>query len=675
MMKRISVKIFAFAIAALITLSIQAQKEDKRVLISIDDEEISVSEFLNVYQKNNVDTDLSDKKSLQDYLELYINFRLKVKEARDLGMDTAKAFVEELDGYRKQLAEPYFNDQEVTDELLLEAYDRLMFDVRASHILIKIDENALPADTLLAYKKVMVIRERLMAGEDFAGVAAELSDDPSARDRQAQGQVRKGNGGDLGYFTVFDMVYPFETGAYSTAVGEISMPVRTSYGYHLIKVTDKQEALGKATVAHLYLAMPKNATASDSIRIEKEISVLYQRILEGEKFEDLVLEFSDDRGSKEKGGVLPRFGSNRMVPEFIVAVSDIQDSGDISQPVLTSFGWHILKLLDRQRPGDYKVEVIELKRKMTKDTRAMKSRETVIDRIKSENGFKEYPENLQELLSAIDSSFYAREWSAEKVAGLNKKLFQLGGNKYSQHDFAIYLEEKQTKRGTTGLEVFFYSQYSDYANMKCIDLEDSKLEGKYPEFRLLMAEYRDGILLFNLTDERVWSKAVKDTLGLQEFYTNNSGNYMWGERLEADIIILNDPATEENVRGMISVAVDKKMSLKEIGLDTMSGVFVQSGIYAKDDNDFIDKIAWKEGLSESMPLAKFNGLYDGRSHNESSIIFAHVKSLRAPEAKQLNEARGLVTSDYQNYLEKEWIRLLKEKYTVVVHEEVLEDIQ
>ncbi|RLD35622.1 MAG: peptidylprolyl isomerase, partial [Bacteroidetes bacterium] len=254
-MKRISVKIFAFAIAALITLSIQAQKEDKRVLISIDDEEISVSEFLNVYQKNNVDTDLSDKKSLQDYLELYINFRLKVKEARDLGMDTAKAFVEELDGYRKQLAEPYFNDQEVTDELLLEAYDRLMFDVRASHILIKIDENALPADTLLAYKKVMVIRERLMAGEDFAGVAAELSDDPSARDRQAQGQVRKGNGGDLGYFTVFDMVYPFETGAYSTAVGEISMPVRTSYGYHLIKVTDKQEALGKATVAHLYLSM------------------------------------------------------------------------------------------------------------------------------------------------------------------------------------------------------------------------------------------------------------------------------------------------------------------------------------------------------------------------------------------------------------------------------------
>jgi len=168
---------------------------------------------------------------------------------------------------------------------------------------------------------------------------------------------------------------------------------------------------------------------------------------------------------------------------------------------------------------------------------------------------------------------------------------------------------------------------------------------------------------------------VKDTLGLQEFYTDNSGNYMWGERLEADIIILNDPATEENIRGMISMAVDKKMSLKEIGLDTMSGVFVQSSIYAKGDNDFIDKIAWEEGLSESMPLTKFNGLYDGRSHNESSIIFALVKSLRAPEAKHLDEARGLVTSDYQNYLEEEWIRTLKAKYTVVVHEEVLEDIQ
>ncbi len=251
-MKKYSVKILILILAVFTTLGSMAQKEDKRVLLSIGDEDVIVSEFLNVYQKNNVDTDLADKKSMKEYLELYINFRLKVKEAHDLGMDTVTSFVQELAGYRNQLAEPYFNDQEVTDELLKEAYDRLLFDVRASHILLKMDENALPSDTLEVYNDIMDVRARLLAGEDFATVAAEVSSDPSAADREAQGQApaRKGNGGDLGYFTVFDMVYPFESGAFNTEVGEISMPVRTSYGYHLIKVISAM--LWEKLLLHIY---------------------------------------------------------------------------------------------------------------------------------------------------------------------------------------------------------------------------------------------------------------------------------------------------------------------------------------------------------------------------------------------------------------------------------------
>ncbi len=667
-------QISTFILAAFMALQLQGQKDDNRVLITIDDEAITVSDFLSVYRKNNVDTDLADKKSMSEYLDLYVNFRLKVKEARDLGMDTAKAFRDELAGYRKQLAEPYFNDQEVTDELLREAYERMMFDVRASHILVKLDENALPADTLKAYNKALQIRQRVVDGEDFAHVAAEVSDDPSARDREAQGQVRKGNGGDLGYFTAFDMVYPFESGAYNTPVGEVSMPVRTAYGYHIIKVTDKRDALGTATVAHLYLAMPKNATAQDSARKEQEIRDLYQRLLDGENFEELVLEYSNDPGSKEKGGRLPRFGSNRMVPEFIVAVSSISDTGEISEPVLTSFGWHILKLIDRQRPGDYQKEVLELKRRMTKDIRANKSRETVIERIKKENGFKEFPENLQELRDAIDSSFYAGEWSADKVSGMDEKLFQLGKDKFNQHDFAVYLESKQRRRGTTALDAFFYAQYHEFVTQKCIDLEDSRLEEKYPEFKMLMREYHDGILLFNLTDEKVWSKAVRDTSGLKAFYEENSDAYMWGERLEADIIILNDPMKEEEIRKMVTMAQSKGLNLSETGIDTLEGVFVESGLYARGDNDLIDKISWVKGQSTAEKLTAFNGLYDGRKHNEQSIVFVLVRDIIEPAPKTLDEARGLITSDYQNFLEKEWVKSLKEKYSVIVHEDILEDI-
>ncbi len=672
-MKRVPVKIWIFILVMFTTASVFAQKEDTRVLITIDDEEITVSEFLNVYRKNNVDTDLNDKKSMQEYLQLYINFRLKVKEARDLGMDTVSSFVEELDGYRKQLADPYFNDQEVTDELLQEAYERLMYDIRASHILIKVDENALPEDTMLAYKKIMTVRERIMNGADFASVAAEVSEDPSARDREAQGQLRKGNGGDLGYFTVFDMVYPFETAAYNTPVGEVSMPARTSFGYHIIKVTDKQDALGKATVAHLYRAMPKNATADDSLRKEEEIYLYYQKIMAGESFNTMVVMYSDDRGSKEKGGVLPAFGSNRMVPEFIKAVAEMADSGAISEPVLTTFGWHILKLIERKRPGSYADELNELNRRMARDSRAQKSRETVIKRIQSENNFTEYPENLQLLLTAIDSSFYVREWSADKVEGMKKKIFTLGGKKYTQHDFAVFLAQKQSRRGTTSLDIFFYDQYKDYMQGKCIELEDTKLEDTYPEFKLLMQEYRDGILLFNLTDEMVWSKAVQDTIGLEIFYEANKNKYMWGERLEADIVILDDPAAEEDIKATISKA--GKKSLQEIGLDTMNGITVKSGIYSMNDNSFIDVIEWEKGQSKSYPLHDFNELYDGRSHNENSIVFAVVRNIRGPEIKSLDEGRGMVTSDYQQYLEEEWVRALKEKYTLTVHEEVLENIE
>jgi peptidyl-prolyl cis-trans isomerase SurA len=677
-MKLQLVKILVLILAFSIQLFAVAQEKDDRVLLSIGDEDVTVSEFLNIYKKNNVDTELSDKKSLEEYLQLYINFRLKVKQARDLGMDTAKAFIEELSGYREQLAEPYFNDQEVTDELLHEAYERLQYDVRASHILIRVDQNALPADTLRAYNEIMEVRERILSGEDFASVAAEISEDPSARDRAAQGQApaRKGNGGDLGYFTVFDMVYPFETGAYTTPVGEISMPVRTAYGYHLIYVTDKRDALGQATVAHLYIALPKNATAVDSARKKEEIFDLYERIQNGENFEDLVKEYSDDRGSKDKGGMLPRFGSNRMVPEFIVAVESIKDSAGISEPVLTSFGWHILKLIDRERPGDYKVEVLDLKRRMTKDVRANKSRESVIKRVKAENGFKEYPENLDALLKAIDSSYLEAEWSAEKVADMNKKIFQLGKDKYSQHDFGVHLESVQKLRGTGAMETFFYKQYHEYVNEKCIALKDTQLEDQYPEFKMLMNEYRDGILLFNLTDERIWTKAVQDTTGLKAYYQENKEKYMWDERLEADIFIMNDPSMEKEIRKRISWALAKNQTYAEQGLDTISGLFISSGFFSKGENSFIDQLDWtKMDQTFAQKLTEFNDLYDGKKYNENSLIFAVIKNVREPEPKALDEARGLVTSDYQNYLEKEWVAELKETYPVNINEEVLEDIQ
>ncbi|NTV83959.1 MAG: peptidylprolyl isomerase, partial [Bacteroidales bacterium] len=392
-MRKIGFEVILSIIIILCSGLLSAQKTDDRVLLNIAGENISAGDFMYVFNKNNLNRDDQGPDAVKEYLDLYINFRLKVKQAEDLGMDTLESFRKELEGYRKQLAQPYFTDGSVSDHLLKEAYERKLWDIRASHILFRVERNAPAGDTLAAYKKALAAYQRIAAGENFGVVAAEVSEDPSARDTEASQYrpARKGNQGDLGYFTVFDMVYAFETGAYTTEPGTVSKPVRTDYGYHLIKVTDKQPAMGQAQVAHIFVAMPPNATAQDSVLKKDKIEAAYQKILAGMAFEDVVKEYSEDKASAANGGKLPWFGSNRMVPEFIVATRHLADTGSYSSPFTTPFGYHIIKLIDRKAIGTFEEEEPTLKSRLEKDVRNKLSEESVINRIKQENGFKEFP--------------------------------------------------------------------------------------------------------------------------------------------------------------------------------------------------------------------------------------------------------------------------------------------
>ena len=663
-----------------------AQENDNKVLITIGGDKVTVAEFMNVYQKNNVKGEVLDKKSLEDYLNLYINFKLKVKEAEDIGLDTVKAFINELKGYRKQLAQPYFIDEEVIEELLKQAYQRKLIDIRASHILIKVDQNATPADTLEAYNKILEVKKRLSNGEDFRELAIELSDDPTAKDMEAipgQRPFRKGNGGDLGYFTVFDMLYPFEEGAYNTNLGEVSDIIRTKYGYHLIKVTDIKEAMGIAQVAHIYIAMPKDATPEDSLNKKNKIYEIYKELLGGASFEDMVKKYSEDRGSIEKGGVLTKFGVNRMVPEFIVSISDLSEPDDISEPILTSYGWHILKLINKKKPGTFDEEKNALNQRLVKDARSYKSKESIINKIKKEFKFKEYPEAKIELLAVVDSTILVNKWDVEKAKDLNKALFQLEKNKYTQFDFAKYLAANQKGKHTEPVEVYFNNAYNNFVNKSCTDYFDSHLEEKYPDFKLLMKEYRDGILLFELTDQKVWSKAIKDTVGLNAFYKKNKNNYLWDKRLYASIYTVKEPEITGELRQQIykysrlfmtdsiTFSFDgykkafKCLSpddiLNKYNNDSVINISIETDIFSKADNYFIDNINWEEGISDNF-----------ESDIDNSVIFVYVYQLIKPEPKSLDEAKGLITADYQTYLEKEWIKSLKEKYPVIINEKVLE---
>jgi peptidyl-prolyl cis-trans isomerase SurA len=648
----------------LLSITAVVAQENEPIILKVAGEEITKSEFLNVYQKNNVNGDVIDRKSLEEYMELYINFRLKVKEAESLGMDTMRSFIDELAGYRKQLAQPYLIDEKTNRSLLEEAYNRKKEDIRASHLLIKVDRNATPADTLEAYKKTMALRKKIQKGEDFGKVAMEHSDDLSARDRLVEKQTIKGNKGDLGYFTVFDMVYPFESGAYNTKVGEVSMPVRSDFGYHLIKVTDRKPALGKVQVAHILMRPPVNATEADSAEMDRKAMEIYNRLQQGEDFAVLAKEFSDDKSTAAKGGVLPWFGSNRMIPEFIKEVSKLKQPNEIAKPFTSSFGWHIVKLLERKDIGSYEDNLNELKQNLARSDRAKKSEEALISRIKDEHKFTQNRKALSDFYKVVTDTIFKGGWKAESAVDLDKNMFTIGRRGYNQQDFARWLEKNQRQAPVESITAYVDRMYNAFVNQKLLEYEDSQLESKYPEFRMLMKEYRDGILLFELTEDKIWSKASKDTTGLEAFYKANKNNYMWGERVDASTYTLN--STDKNVVSGFMSLLNKNLTdnelLEAINNDSTTILSVDRRKYEKGENEQVDKVKWAAGeTSETVT--------DGKT------IIIKINEVLAPEPKKLNEARGVVTANFQDYLEKQWIKELRNKYPYDVNEEVLSSIK
>ncbi len=650
-------------------LMVGATAQDDPVLVTIAGEDVTVDEFMYVYKKNNAQGETMDRKSVEEYLELYINFKLKVKEAESQGLDTVQAFIDELAGYRQQLAEPYFANEEIMDELLQEAYERKKTDLRASHILVQVGPNAMPADTLAAYDRAMEIRNRIMGGEPFGKVAMETSDDPSARDRMSPRNNRlvPGNKGDLGYFSVFDMVYPFETGAYSTGVGEVSMPVRTDFGYHIIKVTDRIPAQGNIEAAHLFLQMPDSASAADSASKEKEARDLYDRIRQGERFEELVREHSDDKGSASRGGLLPPFTVNRMVPEFIEAISMMSDSGQVSEPVLTSYGWHIIRLQSKSGIQPFEEVEADMRKRMEKDRRAQKSKEVIIQDIKKEYGYREFQEGLDEIYEMIDSTIYQGKWTVPEETGdsddpiFTKSVMMIGDLSVSQREFAHYIAAHQNIGKSEKINEFVNKKFKEFSDEQVRAYEDSKLEGKYPEFRAIVKEYRDGILLFELTNEKVWAYASQDTVGLRNYYDSHQKDFMWDTRLDASIYTVNDTAYVETIRSLITQGRSDEEIEREIHNDSLKVVRIERKKFQENENTVIDGIKWKKGLTDSQKKG-------------NKVVFVRVYEKLSPEPKSFDEARGLVTAGYQEELEKQWIEELRARYPVVVHEEVLESI-
>jgi len=642
--------VLLFVLTALIA---EAQKD--KVILTIDQKPVYKSEFEYVFKKNNDDEHIS-KQDLDEYMELFINYKLKVKEAEELGMDTVSSFVKELNGYRNQLAAPYLIDKQVNEELIAEAYERMKVELRASHILLKVDEDATPEDTLAAYQEALNIRNQIVGGANFEKTARLLSSDPSV----------KTNSGDLGYFTVFQMVYPFETAAYNTKVGEISMPVRTRFGYHLIKITDRRPARGEVKVAHILVLSNDKMRPEQRENAKMKVYEIYEKINAGNDFATLAKQFSDDKGSAQKGGELPMFGPGKMIAEFEEVSFNLKQVGEVSEPFTTQYGWHIVILLEHRNIGSFEELKPTLEKKLKRDSRGKLSKKAFIAERKKEYNFKEYPENLEPFYTWVDTSIYYNAWKVKPEWKTGKPLFSIVKTKYKQSDFIEYLTKKMVKSKMAKptnppIKVYIDMQYKAYADRSVMNYEKAHLEEKYPEFKALMNEYHDGILLFELSDKKVWSRATTDTLGLQAYYEKHKGEYMWSERVEASIYKAIDSATAIKVQELVKKDLQNDSIIAIVNSGSQLNLVIDEGIFAKEDSPALNTLVWKTGVSEVVEL---NGQF----------IFTNITEIRGTEPKSLDEIKGIMISEYQKHLEAEWISEMREKYTYGVNKEVLYSI-
>ena len=662
-------KMFLLASFVMPALFANAQsKLDNQVLMTIGNEDITVKEFTDVYYKNNLKSDVIEKKTVDEYLDLFTTFRMKVMEAERQQLDTSAKFQKELAGYRKQLAKPFMSSDDITEELVEEAYQRKLKDIRASHILIRCDKNALPSDTLKAYNKALNIRKKALAKDaDFGALVDQYSEDPSAKGMEASDQApaRPGNHGDLGYFSVFDMVYPFETGAYNTKEGEISMPVRSDFGYHIIKVNSVTDALGSIQAAHIFLQIPFDAPAEDEAAMKQKADNIYKELLaqDGKNWSEMVKQYTDDKGTIARDGALSNFTVSRIVPEFIEACKSLE-KGQIAKPVRTMYGYHIIKLLDYSGVGSFEKEKKALTERIEKDMRSKKSEEMVLKQVKNEYHFKQNDKNLETFIASVDSTILFANYEPAANVDMNAVLFSLDNNNTKVSDFVAYIKDNMSPQRYVTPATYAYQLYENFSKETAMNYADAHLEEKYPEFKALVKEYRDGILLFDLMDKEVWDKAVKDTVGLQEFHARHASDYMWGNRVYATIISVTRPESLPQVNALLDSGIHLDSLKSAIQRDSISAVFVRKGYYQKGDNQYVDKTEWKVGERNVIP-----------STVDQSTTIVCIRELRDPEPKTLKEARGLVTSDYQMELEQQWVQSLKERYPVTINEKVLDKVR
>ena len=628
------------------------------------------------------------RQALKDYADLYLSYQLKLMDARAMGFDTTQALQDELKGYRAELAAPYLIDSNSMHKLMQEAYERNHFALIASHILIGLNRNARPEDTLRAYKTALAVRERLLNGEDFRDVALEMS--RKEIKRRLQNNVEP-NDGSLNPFTVFDMVYPFESAAFQLKPGEISQPVRTQYGYHIIKLHEKVPFYGRANIQHIWI----NAQNNPQLAAHR-IQEAYRKIEAGENFGIVARDYSDDRTSSTNGGLLPVMALGQIPPEYLGVISSLR-VGNISEPFETQHGWHIIRVLDKDTIPSLEQLTPYYKQKLVRDERSDVPKEDFLNQCKRKYHFVDFTQpnttskkamtlaSLDEAVEMVNDSVFSKRWTFHETRlRENTPLFIIDEKTYFTKDFLKYIEASQKIELGYDRTLYVNRKYKDFVEQTVLSIADSHLEDENPEFKSLVQEYRDGLMIFAYNDKMVWSKAINDTNGLQQFYNDvqklhnpndpKDSVYFWNMRADIELIKIADshcmtPSQAYKILKRIqkdSNATHKDLTQAMMNAKKGKKCSADTPVSVEYHNAVFGKQAWLKD-QEWQP-----GVYERQGRTGFSLLW--VRSVKPVRPKSLHQARGYYISDYQAYLEKELMKTLREKYHATINQEALNKI-
>jgi peptidyl-prolyl cis-trans isomerase SurA len=638
---------FKFLLLFLLVVQLTNAQDQDAVLLTVDGETIMVSEFLRVYNKNLDLVKNESQKDLDSYLKLFTEYQLKLKEAKRLKLDEDPKYQREFLSYKKQLTKNYLSENKVTEDLVKEAYGRNSFDINASHVLVRLDESV--KDTTNVYDKISSLRKRVL-NEGFDKVKADAHDGITIFVE------------DLGYFSAFKMVYDFESVAYNTPVGEVSEPFRTQFGYHVVKVNDKRPSRGTITAAHIMVGLNQK----DSLLVpEERINEIYKKLSQGESFDALAKQFSDDKSSAKNGGTLSPFKSGQLSSvKFEDEAFGLLNDGEFSEPFLTDYGWHIVKRISLKPINSYDELKPTLEARVKRDSRSKLINQAMVEELKGRYNIGSNEEAKSYFESLITDDYFSRSWRLPDSFEKDEIIFSINQRDFTYNEFGRHIMAVQrtyANKARPASEVV-EKEYESFFESSILKYREDNLEMENQEFANIVKEYRDGLLLFDLMEKEIWNKAAKDTVGLENYYERNKTKYQWQERVDFIMASSADLDIATKFFKLIKRGKSQEEIENALNNDKEQNVIFTKGVYNTNDNRLPSDFNAKKGVS---------GVYN---HNEAFHVI-NVNEILPAGTKTLKEAKGMVINDYQNEIETNWVKSLYDRFSIEVNKDALNAVK